>query len=77
MSLLQSLVPSFARSPERSETANGESQSARPVYEVKETAEAYGLTIYMPGVAKDGLEVTVDNETVSIKGRRSWAPPGR
>ena len=66
MSLLQSIVPGFVRtaSPEPTETA-----SVRPVYEVKETPEAFGLTVYLPGVAKDRLEITVDNDVVSVKDR--------
>ncbi|HKB92176.1 MAG TPA: Hsp20/alpha crystallin family protein [Opitutaceae bacterium] len=75
MSLLQSIVPSFVRSPAQRPGEIDIVESVRPVYEVKETPEAYGLTVYLPGVNKDGLEITVDHELVSIKGNRSWVAP--
>lgn len=46
-----------------------------PRYHVTETAEAYGLTVELPGVAKDGLEVSLDGESVRIVGRRAWSKP--
>jgi HSP20 family molecular chaperone IbpA len=45
------------------------------VYEIKETDEAYGLTVYLPGVAKDGLELTIENQELRVVGRRTWTPP--
>jgi HSP20 family protein len=47
----------------------------KPEYEVKETQEGYGLTVYLPGVTKEGLELTVENGQVSIVGRRAWKQP--
>jgi HSP20 family protein len=47
----------------------------RPAYEIRETPEAYGLTVYLPGVAKDGLEMTVEKDQVRILGRRGWKQP--
>ena len=50
--------------------------TVKPTYEIKETAEAFGLTVYLPGVAKDGLELTAEDgqvvrivETVVAAGR--------
>ena len=40
-----------------------------------ETAEAYGLTVELPGVAKDGLDLSVDHEQIRITGRRAWRRP--
>jgi len=47
----------------------------RPVYDLKETAEAWGLTVQLPGVAKDGLDLTVEPGSIRIVGRRSWRAP--
>ena len=47
----------------------------KPVYSVKETAEAYAVTVQLPGVAKADLEITGENEQVRIVGRRSWQQP--
>ena len=49
MSRLQNLIPSFTRKPAASD---GGEPAVRPWYEVKETPEAWGLTVFLPGVAK-------------------------
>jgi len=64
MSLLTPLIPSAA--PVR---------TVRPAYEIKETSDAFGVTVYLPGVAKDGLELTAEDGQVRIAGRRSWQQP--
>jgi HSP20 family protein len=50
-------------------------RSVKPVYQVAETAEAYNVTVQLPGVAKENLEITGENETVRIVGRRAWSQP--
>jgi HSP20 family protein len=42
-----------------------------PVASVNETADGYTLELEMPGVSKDGLEISVENNELSIVGRRS------
>jgi HSP20 family molecular chaperone IbpA len=81
MSLLNDLIPSLNRAPAAS-CADGSACSAsesiatiRPVYDVQETAEAYRLTVQLPGVTKDGLELTAENDELRITGRRSWTQP--
>jgi len=49
--------------------------SIKPVYSVNETAEAYVVTVQLPGVAKENLEITGENEQVRIAGRRTWQQP--
>jgi HSP20 family molecular chaperone IbpA len=73
MSLFNSLIPS--RSREAASTPADLGPAVKPVYEIKETAEAYGLTVYLPGVAKDGLELTIENQELRVVGRRTWTPP--
>lgn len=61
------------------ETARVE-QAARPHHEVAERADDYQLRIYMPGVSRQGIEVSLDQDTLSISGTRtvvvpeSWRP---
>jgi HSP20 family molecular chaperone IbpA len=81
MSLLNNLIPSLNRTPAAS-SADGAACSTSepsaticPVYDVQETAEAYRLTVQLPGVAKDGLELTAENDELRITGRRAWTPP--
>lgn len=47
----------------------------RPRYEVDETDAAYGLTVFLPGVAKDGLEITDEGGELRIAGRRTQKLP--
>src|SRR5881296_1059199 len=46
-------------------------QFAVPSASVIEAADGYTLEIEMPGVNKDGLEVSVENNELTIVGRRS------
>jgi len=73
MSLLTSLVPSFARSA--SPAAREASPTVKPVYDLTETDEGYALTVYLPGVAKDELEFEAEAGAITITGRRAWKQP--
>lgn len=79
MSLISSLIPAFASTPATRSPSAGGTGSAEPTlaprYEVSETPEAYGLTVELPGVAKDGLELSVDHEQIRVFGRRAWLKP--
>ena len=46
-----------------------------PRYGVQETAEAFVVTAYLPGVSRTDLETSVDGESLNIFGRRTWTPP--
>ncbi|HEX2100830.1 MAG TPA: Hsp20/alpha crystallin family protein [Candidatus Synoicihabitans sp.] len=77
MSLFNSLIPAFNRTP--AATRNGQEgdlgPTIRPYYNVKETDEAFGLTVHLPGVGKDGLEITAEDNSLRIVGRRTWQRP--
>ncbi len=77
MSLIQSLVPSISRSAvgRDGERDRGEMPSVKPLCELKETDEAWALQVYLPGVAREGLEVTAEEGLVTIRGRRDWKAP--
>ena len=77
MSLLNTLVPSFVRTPApRDENRPADlAHTVKPLYEVKEAADAWGVTVYLPGVTKDGLEITAEDDEVRIIGRRAWKQP--
>lgn len=47
----------------------------RPRYDVEETDLAYGLTVFLPGVAKSGLEITDENGELRVIGKRSSELP--
>ena len=46
-------------------------QFITPVASVVEGADAYMLNVEMPGVNKEGLEISVENNELAIIGRRS------
>jgi HSP20 family protein len=55
------------RESDRSQTE----QFITPPSSVTEIADGYTLEIEMPGVKKDGLEISVENNELTIIGRRS------
>lgn len=78
MSLLNSLIPSFNRTTADVTEASRENAGVpgvRPVYEIDETAEAYALTVQLPGVAKTGLSITEEDGVLTIRGERAWRQP--
>lgn len=78
MSLISSLIPSLGSTTSKAEAPQGAADfgpTVAPRYDVTETTEAYGLTVELPGVAKDGLELSVDHEQVRVVGRRAWRKP--
>jgi HSP20 family protein len=48
-----------------------EEQHIAPEVNIFETAEGYVLEADMPGVGKDGLQITLDGNELVIEGRRS------
>ena len=44
-------------------------QARRPYFEVEESDGAYGLTVFLPGVSKDGLEITDEGGELRITGK--------
>ena len=58
----------------RSSTSNGERASEQfiaPAATVLENADGYTLEVEMPGVSKENLEMWVENNELTILGRRS------
>ena len=42
-----------------------------PPASIRETSDAYTLELEMPGVSKEGLEISIEKNELSIVGRRS------
>lgn len=75
MKLIHQIVPRLARR-QRPESAQGEAEfTVKPAYEIKETADAWGLTAHLPGVTKEGLDITAEEDVLVIRGRRDWKMP--
>jgi len=76
MSLFNTIVPSLTRPLARRENGGANlGPTVKPYYEIKETDEAWGLAVYLPGVAKDGLEITAEESQLRIVGHRAWKQP--
>ena len=75
MSLLNTIIPSLNRTPAAEAAAPEFAHSIRPRHEIKETPEAWGVTVHLPGVAKEGLEITAEDSQLRIVGRRAWQQP--
>lgn len=76
MAFFNSIIPSFGRLA----TADGGSatelaDSVKPRFEVTENDDAYGVTVYLPGVSKENLEITAEQDQIRIVGRRGWKQP--
>lgn len=61
--------------PQTHSTANGNPSNRvsylTPLANILETKDGYVLEAEMPGVNKDGLEITVENGELTIAGRRT------
>ena len=58
----------------RESNGRGSNQTDRfitPPASVSENSDGYLLELEMPGVSKDGLEISIENNELSITGRRS------
>jgi len=78
MSLFTTLIPSLTRTPAHRRGVSSDKDlgpAIKPAYEIKETDEAFGVTVQLPGVTKDGLELTAEQDQFRIVGRRTWKQP--
>ncbi len=77
MSYFDTLIPTMNRALARRDGGQerNHTNGLKPMYEIKETDEAYGLTVYLPSVTKEGLELTAETGELRIIGRRAWKQP--
>ncbi|MBA2623000.1 MAG: Hsp20/alpha crystallin family protein [Chthoniobacterales bacterium] len=67
-------METFTRENHVEKSANGQQAAERfvpPVATVRENAEGYTLQIEMPGVNKEGLELWIENNELTVVGRRA------
>jgi HSP20 family protein len=74
MSLLDSLIQSRDRTAERVD--NGHlGQAVKPYYDIVDSKDGYALTVYLPGVSKEGLQITAEHNGLHVVGRPAWKRP--
>ena len=64
--------------PPQTKPSNNGNTSVRyltPLANIRETKDGYVLEAEMPGVSKDGLDITVENGQLTIVGRRAAKEP--
>lgn len=75
MSLLSTFAPTLSRQAARQDRPADLGNTVKPLYEIKETPDAFGITVFLPGVNKDGVDLTTEEGQVRIIGRRAWRQP--
>lgn len=76
MSLLTSFLPAFTAPASSSTGAVDDSTpSRRPAYTASETADGYEVTVSLPGVTKEGLNITAEDGVLNVSGKRAWQKP--
>jgi HSP20 family protein len=75
MALLNSILPAFGRSAATAAQQADSAPAVRPVYQVTENADAWALTVQLPGVNKEGLTITDEDGVLTIRGERAWKQP--
>lgn len=77
MTRLRSIIPSFGEATriEKGKPAQSTEARIKPAFNVRQDEHGYDVTVQLPGVAKDGLEITAQADGLTIVGRRAWTPP--
>jgi len=76
MSFINSILSKVTPANGAADPASQPEFTLKPAYRISQTPEAWTLTAQLPGVSKDGLEVSVEDGIISIHGRRQWQQPG-
>lgn len=56
-------------------TAAVETRKIRPYYESSEKDDAYEVRVWMPGVNRSGINISLENDELNISGKRASAVP--
>lgn len=75
MALFSDLIP--LRNP-LSRRAGDNRETGRfvvPAYEFKQSVEAFGLEVFVPGVRKDDVDLQVEKGELVVTARRRWQAP--
>jgi HSP20 family protein len=80
MSILNQIIPRLSRtvghpSEAADEGTGADGVSVKPFFAIEEKPEAWSLTVQLPGVTKENLEFTAENDRIAISARRTWLPP--
>jgi HSP20 family molecular chaperone IbpA len=76
--MAEKTVPQYAGEQETSEKEDTRSQEryVTPAVDIYETLDGLVVKADLPGVTKDGLDLRVENNLLTIRGRASHCAPG-
>jgi HSP20 family protein len=77
--MAEKTVPAVGGAPERSkrELTRARDRYARPPVDIYENDDALVLLADLPGVPKDGLEISVDDSVLTIQAKADYTPAGK
>jgi len=56
-------------------TIEEQTNTVRPYYKTEENADAYEVKVYMPGVGKDGIGISLEKDDLLITGHKNTGVP--
>jgi HSP20 family molecular chaperone IbpA len=79
MNIFNQIAPrftrAFSRNGENATNLQEQEFALKPAHEIQESADAWNLTVQLPGVSKEGLTLSVDDTQVTVRGQRAWRKP--
>ena len=76
MAFQNTIVPRTDREVTRGDPGREAGRFAvTPHYEIKESGEAFGLEVFLPGVKKDHLNLSVEGRELTLSANRTWSRP--
>ena len=77
MSLFNQFIPNLTRSFTGTETNGTEAEATvKPSHQIVESADGWNLTVQLPGVSRENLEFSAEDNLITIRGLRTWQKPG-
>lgn len=64
--------PRFFRTPSLFEMADTQYLHWHPMADIEETGNVFIVTLELPGVDKKDINVSIDNNTLNVRGERKW-----
>jgi HSP20 family protein len=65
----------FTKNQSDTDTQTETRRTVVPRFDVRENADAFVVTAYVPGVDRSTLETNVDGERLTVSARRTWTVP--
>ena len=73
---MNTLTAKTTTDTQRAASASSEERCVAPRVEIRGTQDGYVLEADLPGVSKDGLEILIEGDELTLMGRRGPAPVG-